>query len=421
MIYFLLFLLFLTVTIEYRVDLGPLSVALVEPFALLFSGAVLLPPLIKKRQLFLKELLSKILNEPLVYLFVLMVVWALLIRPWAINWKNGLSDIRDWAIPAITFVAFLQLDYRDWRKWLGLFLLVVYLNSLLGIYQHLTDSGRPFVNDMSIYKKDVNFITGNEVTEAAFAAGLYSHPNQLGIYLFTGFMMALGWITSKTKLHVRFDVDFHWAKYLLLAPVLLALFWTYSKASLLVTGLAFGVWVLHHLIKPTKTFLYVLGGGAILGFIVIFIIQTFLPWAVVGSFLWRFGLWQIAFETMAEHPIILLFGNGLDLYALEAYHGQPHNQYVFALLQYGVIGLLITLAVAGRIWYIGLQARLEGLMERQPLLVALWIALLGFLIISIVETTWLALLNRLFFVLVMSIFLAIYKDINQQNGSMKES
>jgi O-antigen ligase len=341
----------------------------------------------------------------------MITLLALFIRPWAINWKNGLSDIRDWLIPAITFVAFLTLDYRDWRKWVGLFLIVLYLNASVGIYQSLTNSGRPYVNELSIYKKDVYFIGENVPTRASFAAGFYAHPNQFGLYVFMGLMVALGFLTGRKELH--------WAKYLLLIPIGLALYWSYSKASLLVTVVALGLWLLHRLIESDKLFLKLLIGGAIIGPIAAVIIAPFLPPAMLGTFWWRVDLWQVALETISQQPTILLFGNGKDIYAQEAIHPQPHSLYVFMLLQYGLLGLLLTCAIIGRFCQLGWQARRSGLMKEHPILAGLWIALFGFFLISLVETTWLTLLNRLFFVIIVSLFLGLYQQLQHQELSFE--
>lgn len=401
---FLIFFIFLFLTIEYRIELGPLSVAAIEPIVLLFSAAVLLPKLWSQKQEFLLTLWQKIRQTPLLYLFLMITLLALFIRPWAINWKNGLSDIRDWLIPTISFVTLLTLDYRDWRKWVGLFLIVLYLNASLGIYQSLTNSGRPFVNELSIYKKDIDFM--GETNRASFAAGFYSHPNQFGIYLFIGLMLTLGFLTGRK--------DLHWSKYLLLIPLGLALYWSYSKGSLLVTMVALGLWFLHHLIEPDKLFLRLFIGGAIVAPIVAVIIAPFLPPAMLGTFWWRVDLWQVALETISQQPIIFLLGNGKDIYAQEAIHPQPHSLYVFMLLQYGLLGLLLTFAIIGRICQLGWQARRSGLMKEYPILAGLWIALFGFFLIGLIETTWLTLLNRLLFVIIVSLFLGLYQQLQNQ-------
>ncbi len=429
MINLLLFLLFMFLTIEYRIDLGPLSVGVVEPIALLFSAAVLLPPLIQKKQDFIRELFSKIRNEPLVALFVIMTALSFLLLPWATNLKPSLSNIRDWIIPTITLIAFLQLDHRDWRKWVLFFLFVLSIISFVGIYQHLTDSWRPFAQESATYKKNFDFISGNEATDASFAVGFFSHPNQLGLFLFVGLMIALGILVDdrRSLLHKKdsfvsklgflpawlTSLSTSWMKYLLLLPLILALFWTYSKASLLGTAIAIGIWILHSFIKSNQTFLLTLIGLAIAGIIAILIVQTFLPWAILGSFLWRLGLWQIVLETIINYPTILLVGNGQEVYAEVSYYAQPHNLYVWSLLHYGVMGLFITFAIVGQIIKMGLDARATGLMDNEPLLSALWAALLGFFIISLFETTWLALLNRLFFMLILAMFIALYKEVKE--------
>src|SRR5688500_9740634 len=80
-------------TVDYRVELGPLSVAVVEPVVLLVAALVLLPKLLRREPLNWRS--------PLFVMFGAMLAWAVLIRPFAPDWKHGLSDVRDWFLPTL--------------------------------------------------------------------------------------------------------------------------------------------------------------------------------------------------------------------------------------------------------------------------------------------------------------------------------
>src|SRR3972149_6640690 len=138
---FLIFLLLVAPTIQYRVELGSISFALIEPITLFAAGALITWQIINRHKL-------AIAKDPMIFLFMGITVWASVIRPWASDWQHGLSDMRDWAFSLLGYIALVSTVRLRWRKWIGVFLAWVVLLSILGIYQHFTQSARPFLNEL---------------------------------------------------------------------------------------------------------------------------------------------------------------------------------------------------------------------------------------------------------------------------------
>ena len=370
----LILLLFLAPTVQYRIELGGVSFALLEPVIVLLSSLLLAHQIVSWRRLV-------ILKEPLIYFFSFIALWALLVRPWADDWTHGLSDIRDWAIPLLGFVVLVTMIRQGWRHWITIFLLLVWLNAFVGIYQHLTDSFRPFVTATAAYKTGFTISPedASRLDLVSFAVGFFTHPNGFAMYLFAGLMLSLGQLAKSRK---------WWIGLGLLLPIALALFWTYAKASLLVMGGAVVVFWLHHWVKSGTIFLIILSLGLITGVIALWLAIPYIPPALLQTFWWRVGLWQIALRLVSEDPAILLRGNGLGLFPQQAYYGQPHNLYLYLLLEYGLPGLLWSLLLGWHLMRRGWRARRMGLLGREPMLAALWIFLLGYFAIGLVESNF---------------------------------
>jgi hypothetical protein len=403
----LIFLLFLAPTVQYRVELGGVSFALLEPVILLVSSLLLAHQIVSWRRLV-------ILKEPLVYFFSFIVLWALVIRPWADDWKHGLSDVRDWAIPLLGFVALVTTIRQGWRRWIAIFLLLVWLNALVGIYQHLTDSFRPFVSSLAAYKTGFT-VSPEDISRLAlvsYAAGFFTHPNGFAMYLFAGLMLGLGQLAGSRK---------WWLGLGLVMPIALALFWTYAKASLLVMGAAVVIFWLQRWIKPGTDFLVILIFGLVTGAIMLWLAIPYVPSALLTTFWWRVGLWQTGLSVIGEYPAILFSGNGLDIFAQQAYYGQPHNLYLYLLLEYGLPGLLWSLLLGWHLLRRGWRARQLGLLRAEPLLAALWVTLLGYFAIGLVESNLLGIENRMIFLTIGACFVGLSREVRAKTSIAVEA
>jgi O-antigen ligase len=402
----LIMLLFLAPTIQYRVELGAFSFTLMEPVVLITVAALLVDQISREGRLV-------VLKSPLVFLCLGMTIWAFMIRPWSSDWKHGLSDMRDWAIPVLGFVTLTGTVRDGWRRWIGFFTALALCNALLGLYQHVTDSFRPFIGELAAYK--TGFAVSPETNQLAlvsYAVGFFSHPNGFAVYLFISLMLALGMLAQGGR---------RWLKIILVLCLGIVLFWTYAKASILVVALAVIVFALERIIKSGKMFLLLLAALLLLSVLSILVAVWFVPSTLLNTFYWRVGLWQTALEVVASHPSIILVGNGMDVFVTAAYYPQPHNLYIYLFLEYGLLGLLFGMIVCWSMWRHGWQARRAGLMAREPLLSALWIALLGYFAIGWVESSLIGIESRMIFLLAAACFVGLMREVRAAGAVEVES
>ncbi len=392
----LILLLFAAPLVQYRVEMGNFSFASMEPVVLLVLTIWL------TRQMMRGQL--TISKDPSVLMFTVMAFWAFIVRPWAINWQNGLSDVRDWLIPLLGFVILLAV-HRGWRIWITVFLILVWLNAWFGIYQHIANDFRPFIHEVAKYKTGflISLETGR-LMQASFAVGFFSHPNSFAMYLFAGLMIALGKL-QESRRKLPFFV-------LVVLPIAISFYWTYAKASLLVAlGLILPHW-LNHRLKSTPAFLGIAGAGLVTGALILWSMIKYVPSEMLGTFWWRVGLWQTALNVLSNNPQILLSGNGLELFAQSAYYGQPHNLYLYFLLQYGLPGFLMVLILFSYFWTLGLRLRKNGSMRANPILAALWFAVMGYFAIGLVESNLMGIESRMIFMTLAACFTGLAREVN---------
>lgn len=379
----LLPILFL-MTVEYRIDLGPLSVAIVEPFVLLAALIVLLPKLIRREAIEWRN--------PVFLLFAGITAWAMIIRPFSPDWKHGLSDIRDWLVPTVFVLTLLNTTPRRLDTWSTAFVGVLLFNSLFGIFQHFVDGFRFFTNPLGIFKSTLD---GSD--SAAFGVAFFDAPNGFGLYLAVATPFFYGWLRT----HLQ---RYGYLRYLLLLIPFLALYYSYSRTSLLVVGAIILFLALEALIRSTPRFIQLsslfLGIGAALVAVGLYL----LPHVLLRTIWWRIALWEIAGITLRDNNMVWLFGNGVDRFIPLSFYPQPHNLFVFMLLEYGIVGLLFTFAIIGWLLSTGLQARREDYFKSFPQIAPMWIGTLGIFAIALTETTWISLNARLLFAIITTFY-----------------
>lgn len=403
----LIFSLFIAPTIGYRFELGAFSVSLVEPVILLVSAILLL-------QLLYKEPSNLRVAKTIIIYLVAIILWSFTISTISANLfmgdlgfslPSGLSDVRNWVIPVIGFVTLLLIIEKDWRKWTLLFFAQSVTYTILGTYQHLTDSFRPFIAE-GANAKQVIFSSG-DIQFADFAVGFFVHPNDFAIYLFLGLMIGIGWLVSGRR---------YWGlKFLLIIPIIIVLYWTYAKTSLLVMTIAIGFFLLHLFIQSNNIFktTLIIFTITLLGFG--WAIIQYAPVTVLTNLWWRVGLWKTVLYVAENYPSVVLFGNGMDVFALYSYYPQPHSLYFSAFLFYGVFGVIWVVLFLTYINLFGLQLRRKGLLNQEPILAALWIALLGYFAIGTVESILSSIETRTIFLWVLACFLGLVREMQQHN------
>ncbi len=404
MIDVLIFLLFLSPTVQYRVELGIFSFAIMEPVVLLVSTALFTSLLQKKK----KRLM--IPKDFTVLLLAGMVFWALIVRPWASNWQNGLSDVRDWLIPFVSFTILVSSVRSGWRKWIGLLLVVAIGNAFVGIYQHFADTFRPFIAPLAAYKTGFSLSPeGLQLMAASYAVGFFSHPNGFAMYLFISVLCAIAWPVKG-----RYWIPKRLLKLVALLTLSAALFWTYAKASLLAMILCLAGFLIIRLVRNWRQFLFFYGGTLLAIGVVAWLALQRVPPAYLNTLLWRFQLWQSAVETIVDHPVILMIGNGMEEFGARSIYPQPHNLYLYSLLTYGLPGLGIVLGIFWYLWKRGHMAFRCRLFHRVPLLAALWIGLISYFIVGLVESNLMGIEMRMIFFIYCACFSGLWREITAE-------
>lgn len=386
--------IFASPTIHMRVELGPLSIALLEPVVLVVSGSFLLYQLITRGRI-------TISTNPIVLPIIGFVVLAFILRPW-VGTTRGLSDVRDWLIPTIGMLAILSTIRYRWRVWALLLIFIGFAWSVIGIFQYTTQSYGPFIVDDAIWKTNFN-VVGDTLEQSHFASAFFSHPNGLGQFLFFCFLLALGWLFSDRNQRVL--------KLIVLLTLAVGTYLTFTKTALALTIVFSGFFIVDHLFRRFYDFLFLFLSAIILAIIGGGILYLVLPNAFFVTLYWRFELWEVPFQIIVLHPEVLLFGNGMQYFGEIGFYGQPHNNYIFVFLEYGAIGLILKLLLIFMVLRQGLRARVRGLMHQEPILAALWFILLAFFSIAVVESTFEGIEPRMLFYVFITCFIGLEREL----------
>ncbi|MDQ4076228.1 MAG: hypothetical protein M3220_08275 [Chloroflexota bacterium] len=113
---------------------------------------------------------------------------------------------------------------------------------------------------------------------------------------------------------------------------------------------------------------------------------------------------------------LLLIGNGMDTFAEMAFYGQPHNLYIYLLLQYGEAGLVMAALLFASVWGLGWQSRTDPRLADEPLLDGLWVALLSYFVIGLVESNLLSVEPRMLFFLTASCYIGLMRELITSDG-----
>lgn len=388
----LFLLLWLAPTIRWRIYLGSISFAFLEPVALLVIAVLVLNMLLPGKR-------PKLYVNSLILVLILYFMWLLIIRPWGQDWSHGLSDLRDWGIPTLTIIILLSFVKHGWRKWSLSIIPIAMLHASVGLYQHITDSFRPFASQASVYKLDYL-----SELKPAWAVGFFEHPNSFAVFLIIATTISIGWLADqkgiKRKLFPTAVVLFFF----------LILYWTYAKAELVTLVLMLLLFIA---IPYIRSFTNTIALGS-LSLIAMFIAGWFAinQWPVEFSTIWwRIDLWKSVFQTLSAYPGILLWGNGDVTYAALAIWQQPHNLFFDTLLNYGLVGLLLLLLLLMLIIIYGALSYKRGDMKEHPILRALWVSLLGFFVTGLVESSLIGIETRMIFLLLVACFIGLRREL----------
>lgn len=400
-------LFMLGLSIAQRLEVGPVSVAILEPFALAVAGAAALLALMRGswRRL-------SLLRSPMVWPWLAILLWAALVRPLAPARMHGLSDVRDWVIPVAVMTLLLLSVRTGWRRLVLLFVGVELFQLGIAYFQAVTGRFYPIFVESARYK--VNYFLGydNSPIRAHPAVGLLGHPAYLGEFLFVGWLLVLV---------VPLPSPARWIRAALALLFGVAIFLTFSKVSLLLMAPAAALVLL--LRRPraqlTGRALLTLAGitaAVAVGFLVILrlVNATYL----LNTFYWRLTQWEIVGTALERFPQIWLTGNGFDL-AFQAglTNSNPHNLYLFFLLQYGVVGLTLLLLFLAGLVRVGWRHYQQGLMRREPVLAALWVTLASLMVFALMGTSLSYIDYRALYLLLVALYLGLAREVQTEMAS----
>ncbi len=395
----LLLLLFIAPTVQARMQFGFVNLAFMEPVVLVVSVLMILWEIYFKRTITLPR------NNFILFFFALLV-WSFVLGILSPNTKVGFNDIRAWLIPALGFIALLTVK-ENWVHWIKIYALSVVVNSLLGIVQYWSNSFRYFVpTEFSYqgYRTAVTVVAGKvTLVQLSFAAGFFGHPNGYAMYLLGGLMILLGYAWATKTL---------WAKVLVI-PIVLALFLSFSKTSIVMMVILLAAFVISQQSKERKIkIFFYLSFFTVFGLAVAVFLVKYLPSEIFTTLYWRFGLWQIAFDTIGKFPLILMVGNGLEVFGKNAYYWQPHSLYVSFLLLYGFPGLLLILAILLNTLYSGYYLLRRYISDEKFLIIGVWFSILVFFLVGMTESSLLSIEDRMIFLTHVAFLIGLSRELN---------
>lgn len=391
---FLVLLLWLAPTIRWRIDFGVFSYAFLEPIVIFVIVLLLLS----------RKNSSFSINVSIIVL-LLFFTWILAIRPWSEDWKHGLSDLRDWMIPIITFCVLLSTVKRGWKNWTLIMVPVVVINACLGIFQVVTDSSRPFASAESLYKLDLF-----SRAIPSFAVGFFEHPNSLAVYLIVAIMVSIGWFEDSDTLRGKL------LPVVIVILLTLTLYWTYAKAEIYTIALMIFFYFAIPFIKSSRTLISISFAAVFLTLGAGWLAMN--RWPVeFNTIWWRVSLWESTVQTISENPGILIWGNGEIAFASKAIWSQPHNILFDIILKYGLVGLLLLSLLLIVVIIQGTESFNRGDFKRFGILRASWVSIYGFLITGLVESSLIGIETRMLFLLLIACFIGLSREIPLANIS----
>lgn len=251
---------------------------------------------------------------------------------------ESLREVRTAIVEPILFLVAARLVLRRplYRSWVGTVLILT--GSVIagyGIAQVLMETG------------------GVQASNVTRATALYSHPNNLAIFLERTLLFTVGVAIIRPR----------WIPVWILAAAQAAgLLLTFSRGALL--GVIVGLAVVLIFIGAWRWLLGLMAAGIVVGAIGLLLFpDRLLDVGGDGSEPTRFSIWRSSIEMIREH---LIFGVGPDQFLYqyhrrfvepagwpERYTSHPHNIILDTWLRLGALGLasFITLVV-GLVWWI---------------------------------------------------------------------
>lgn len=353
------FFLFLAFSIPFRFPLGSFTIGLAEPFTFVF---ILLRFWIIKAQR--EDLTAR--TRFLVAGFWMFAGWLGFLWVLANNWKDRREALLGWVLAAALITVLLRKPPKDWRRIAILFVVAALPNMIVGILQHFLGIG--------MTPKDFSGWAWNASVTTIPVIGFFGHSNDFAVYLFLPLVLSLGLALERIKgQRVLFG--------LLAIFFALILYWTVSRTVMVTAAGVILCFLLIVLIRKRRIFAWSILGGLGLSVISLLLILQTQSAAVVNYFLsGRPELWRQALAPIFADPWLLPVGYlavptaDLNIFWL------PHNIYIYAWLNYGIIGFFFLLSLSGFILFTFWKQ--YDLLRSLPLAAFLWIGMIGLLLLN---------------------------------------
>lgn len=359
--------------IQYDLETWPLNMALSE-------GVVVACLLLLAFQWNSRERFWRSLRRPVPLLFAGLTTWAFL--TWLIvpDWRYAIDDLRWLVLSSLLFVFVLSSE-RPVRNGAAAFVcvavLVAVMDDILMLGGVTAIAGR--------VQEKILALSPLETYNVTVPVGFFRNSNMMAGYLFWPMLLGIALLLG-TK---------HRA--LALAGVgLLAANLLLSIARGVQVGMVLAIMVLV-LIRRLRTPRRLVAALVALG-LGVFVVGTAVVLSVPpeGFFtsLWgRFELWATVVRLFSSYPRTFLLGAGSGL-ALrtatnwtEAYAPEdPHNIYLYMTMHYGLIGLLVLLAVGYFVLRRGWDLFLQGKVRESPLRQVMWAGWIVFPLMGLLDS-----------------------------------
>ena len=390
----LLFLIFLACSIPARYFVGPYVMGFAEPATLIFLAWRFL-----SRSRSAEKKISR--GSILIIGFWIATIWIAFLWVLANNWNDRREGLLGWALAAALLTVLLTQPPKNWKRVAFLFVLASFPNLIAAAYQRLMGIG--------LGPKDLTGWYQGGTTKPVM--GFFGHPNDFAVYLYWPFLLSIGLAIDQTR----------WRRVFLCATTLysgLMLFWSLSRTIL--ATLCFVALFTLFLLLIRKRRIFVLAASLIFGAAVIavlWVIQTHSAAWINDILSGRPYYWQLALQSILSDPLLMPLGYlaipppGLALL------WAPHNIYILAWLNYGVVGLLLLVSLAGYILHWGWQ-RYDALRKNAPAAL-LWVGMAGlFLVNGLASLYFQETYILLTFVSVLAIWIGLQNEANPSDATL---
>ena len=280
------------------------------------------------------------------------------------NWEIRRLIIFDWLTAGLVLVCLLRSPITDWKRIALLFIAAALPTAVTGIAQHALGIGLA-PKDFSGWARDASSYP---------IYGLFSHSNDLAVFLYWPFLVAAGLAVAYRS----------WkrAAFAGLAVLFgLALYWTISRSTLITLIVVIILFFLAVSLRQRKWFLRVIAALAAIGVLGLILILATQSVVTINNLLsGRLYLWNNTWQIITQDPLMLPLGFLSPLSDARNEFWIPHNIYLLFWIQFGWIGPLL-LAGAGIHLLRSGWIRYERLRAHRPAAI-LWAGMAGLFLVN---------------------------------------